>query len=213
MGKHFLSPLFAPQAVAVFGATDRENAVGHIVFKNMLESGYRGQLFAINPKHQKVQGQPAFATLKETGQHIDLAVITTPAKTVPDIMEECGEQGVKTAVIISAGFRETGKVGAKLEKQVCQIAERYGIRFMGPNCLGIMRPSIGLNATFNKGSARAGSLALVSQSGALCTAVIDWAQLNDVGFSSVVSMGISADIDFGEVLDFLASDPQTGSII
>jgi acetyltransferase len=213
MGKHFLSPLFAPQAVAVFGATDRENAVGQIVFKNMLESGYRGQLFAINPKHQKVQGQPAFATLKDTGQHIDLAVITTPAKTVPDIMEECGEQGVKTAVIISAGFRETGKVGAKLEKQVLQIAQRYGIRFMGPNCLGIMRPSIGLNATFNKGSARAGSLALVSQSGALCTAIIDWAQLNDVGFSSVVSMGISADIDFGEVLDFLASDPQTGSII
>jgi acetyltransferase len=213
MGQHFLSPLFLPKSVAVFGASDRENTQGQVVFRNMLEGGYQGALYAINPKHQKVQGQTAYASLKEIGTHVDLAIIATPARHVPEILEACGDQDVRAAVILSAGFREAGKVGAKLEKQILQIAKRHGIRLLGPNCLGIMRPSLGMNATFSKAHSIPGSLALVSQSGALCTAILDWAEINGVGFSSVVALGGSADLDFGEILDFLAADPHTGSII
>jgi acetyltransferase len=132
---------------------------------------------------------------------------------VPEIIEACGERGVKAAVVLSAGFGETGPAGRALEQRVLEIARRRGVRLVGPNCLGIMRPSIGLNATFGKGGASAGNLALVSQSGALCTAILDWAQPNDVGFSSIISMGATADVDFGEILDFLVSDPQTESIL
>jgi acetyltransferase len=213
MSQHFLNPLFLPSSVAVFGASERPDSVGQIVFKNMLEGGYKGRLYPINPKHEQIQGQNAYESLKVIHEPVELAVITTPAHTVPDIMDQCGEHGVKSAIIISAGFREVGSAGLKLEQKTTRIAKRYGIRFLGPNCLGIMRPMIGLNATFNNGNAKPGNLALVSQSGALCTAVLDWAEYNDVGFSSVVSMGISADVDFGEVLDFLASDPKTDSIL
>ncbi len=147
------------------------------------------------------------------GQPVELVVIATPPQTVPGIIEECGLHGVKAAVIITAGFGEVGAEGAALERQLLENARRYGIRLIGPNCLGIMRPSIGLNATFNKGAANVGNIALISQSGALCTAILDWANRNDVGFSSVVSMGSSTDVDFGEILDFLVSDPNTRSIL
>lgn len=213
MAEHYLKRLFEPTSVAVFGASDREGSVGALVFKNMLEGGFKGELYAMNPKHETVQGQKAYASLAALRKPVDLAVIATPAHTVPAIIEDCGEQGVKYAVILSAGFREVGPEGRKLEKVVLEMARRYGIRFVGPNCLGIMRPSIGVNATFNKGSAAPGRLALVSQSGALCTAILDWAGPNGVGFSSVISTGISADLDFGEVLDYLVADPQTESIL
>jgi acetyltransferase len=213
MSKHYLNPLFSPQSVAVIGASDRPESVGGVIFKNMLESGYQGKLFAINPRHAAIQGQHAYPDIESTGEMIDLAVIATKAHTVPEIIEACGRHGVKAAVILSAGFGEGGPEGRALEKQVLEIARRYGIRLVGPNCLGVMRPTIGLNATFNKGGARPGNLALVSQSGALCTAILDWAQPNDVGFSSIISMGTSADVDFGEILDYLVSDPQTESIL
>ncbi len=213
MSQHYLSSLFTPQSVAVFGASDRPNSVGQIVFQNMLESGFKGKLFAVNPKHETVQDQPAYSNIRDIDEHVELAVITTPAHTVPGIIEQCGEAGVKAAIIISAGFREVGESGLKLERAVVENARRYGMRFIGPNCLGVMRPSIGLNATFNNGGATGGSLALVSQSGALCTAILDWAKSNDVGFSSVVSTGISADVKFGDILDYLESDPRTDSIL
>jgi acetyltransferase len=160
-----------------------------------------------------VQGRRAYASISEIEDEIELVVIATPPQTVPDIIEECGKHGVKAAVIITAGFGEIGAEGQELERRLLENAKRYGIRLVGPNCLGVMRPSIGLNATFNKGGANAGNLALISQSGALCTAILDWAQVNDVGFSSVVSMGSSADVDFGETLDYLVSDPQTQNIL
>lgn len=213
MGQHYLKPLFAPQTVAVFGASDRADSVGQLVFRNMLQSGFQGALYAINPKHEQVQGCKSYASLFQISDTVELAVIATPAQTVPDIIEDCGKHGVKAAVIISAGFAETGAAGQALEKTVLENARRYGIRLLGPNCLGIMRPGIGLNATFNKGGANTGNLAFVSQSGALCTAILDWAQSNDVGFSSVVSMGSSADVDFGEILDYLISDQQTQNIL
>jgi acetyltransferase len=213
MGQHFLKPLFSPDSVIVFGASERADSVGQIVFNNMLQSGYKGALYPVNPKHELVQGCKTYASLSEIGEAADLAVIATPPQTVPDIIEDCGKHGVRAAVIITAGFSETGATGLALEHAVLENARRYGIRLLGPNCLGIMRPGIGLNATFNKGSANTGNLAFVSQSGALCTAILDWAQTNDVGFSSVVSLGSSADVDFGEILDYLISDPQTQNIL
>jgi len=213
MSKHYLTPLFAPKSVAVFGASDRVDAVGQIVFQNMLESGFQGALYPVNSKNAEVQGHKAYASISAIEEKVELVVIATPPQTVPSIIEECGKHGVKAAVIITAGFGEIGPEGKELERQVLENAKRYGIRLVGPNCLGVMRPNIGLNATFNKGGANVGNLALVSQSGALCTAILDWAQMNDVGFSSVVSMGSSADVDFGEILDYLVSDPDTQNIL
>ncbi len=213
MSQHYLNSLFSPKSVAVFGASDRIDSVGQIVFQNMLESGFKGALYPINAKNPEVQGHKAYSAISKIEGPVELVVIATPPQTVPDIIEECGKHGVKAAVIITAGFSEAGPAGVALERAVLENAGRYGIRLIGPNCLGIMRPDIGLNATFNKGGANTGHLAFISQSGALCTAILDWAQANDIGFSSVVSMGASADVDFGEILDYLVSDPQTHSIL
>ncbi|CAH1088196.1 putative Acetyl-CoA synthetase (ADP-forming) alpha and beta chains [Candidatus Nitrotoga sp. 1052] len=213
MGKHYLSALFSPKSVAVFGASDRLDSVGQIVFQNMLGSGFNGLLYPVNPKHAEVQGKRAYVSIADIGEPVELVVIATPPRTVPCIIESCGIHGVKAAVIITAGFGEAGHEGEALEKELLETARRYGIRLIGPNCLGIMRPSIGLNATFNKGGANTGNIAFVSQSGALCTAILDWAQSNDVGFSSLVSMGSSIDVDFGEILDYLVSDADTHSIL
>jgi acetyltransferase len=213
MSQHHLKTLFSPKSVAVFGASDRVDSVGQIVFQNMLQSGFQGKLYPINPSHAEVQGCKAYTTISQIDESVELAVIATPAQTVPDIIEQCGLHNVKAAVIITAGFGESGEAGKALELEVLEIAKRYGIRLIGPNCLGVMRPDIGLNATFNKGNAISGNIAFISQSGALCTAILDWANANDVGFSSVVSMGASVDVDFGEILDYLISDTQTRSIL
>ena len=213
MGKHYLTRLFEPRSVAVFGASDRQGAVGTRVFANLLEAGFKGEVYAINPKHAEVQGRRAYPDIQTVDKPVDLAVITTPASTVPGIVDACGEHGIRAAVILSAGFRESGPQGVKLEKALAQNARRHGLRFLGPNCLGIMRPRGGLNCTFNTGTASPGNIALVSQSGALCTAILDWAAADGVGFSTVISTGISADLDFGEILDFLVHDPQTHSIL
>lgn len=213
MSQHRLKPLFSPKSVAVFGASDRVDSVGQIVFQNMLQSGYQGALYPINPVRAEVQGCRAYATLAQIAEPVELAVIATPAHTVPDIIEECGKHLVKAAVIITAGFGEAGEAGKALEAAVLKNAQLYGIRLIGPNCLGVMRPDIGLNATFNKGSAIPGNVAFVSQSGALCTAILDWASTQDIGFSSVISMGSSVDVDFGEILDYLISDVKTQSIL
>jgi acetyltransferase len=213
MGQHYLSSLFSPRSVAVIGASNRPDSVGGVIFKNMLQSGYQGKLFAVNPNHAEIQGQRGYASIEQIGEPVDLAIIATKAAMVPDIIEACGKHGVRAAVILSAGFSEAGPQGVALERTVLENARRHGVRLIGPNCLGIMRPAIGLNATFSNGGAKAGKLALISQSGALCTAILDWAHPNDVGFSSVISMGGSADVDFGEILDYLVSDAQTESIL
>jgi acetyltransferase len=179
MGQHYLKPLFAPKSVAVFGTSDRVDSVGQIVFQNMLQSGFQGDLFAINPRHTDVQGCKAYSCLSQINGPVDLAVIATPPETVPNIIDECGKHNVKAAVIITAGFGEIGEAGKALERRVLENARRYNIRLIGPNCLGVMRPEIGLNATFNKGNANVGNLAFVSQSGALCTAILDWAKSNN----------------------------------
>jgi acetyltransferase len=213
MGVHYLHRLFAPKSVAVIGATARADSVGHRVFTNLLDAGFNGELIAVNPKYTEVGGKPCYPSIKAVGKPVDLAVVVTPAKSVAALVRECGESGVRGAVVISAGFREAGPQGVRLEEEVVEAASRYGVRIIGPNCLGTMRPSIGLNATFSHNAALPGDLALVSQSGALCTSILDWALSNHVGFSVIVSMGGSADVDFGEVLDYLAVDPDTKSIL
>ena len=213
MNTHYLASLFTPKSVVLFGASDRIDSVGGVVFKNLLTSGFKGRIYAINPKRDEVQGEKAYSTLDEIDEVVDLAVVATPAHSIPAIVEACGERGIRMMLILSAGFRETGVEGRKLEDRVTQMTRRYGIRLMGPNCLGIIRPDKGLNITFGNNNAAPGNLAFVSQSGAICTAILDWAEENDIGFSTVVSTGVAADLDFGDYLDYLVSDPRTKAIL
>ncbi|TVO65759.1 bifunctional acetate--CoA ligase family protein/GNAT family N-acetyltransferase [Denitromonas ohlonensis] len=210
--KHYLTPLFEPKSVGVIGASERETAIGGVLIRNMLDAGFKGKIFAINPKHDKVHGVKCYKSVEDVPQRLDLVVIATAAQKVPAIIDSCGRAGVKAAIVLSAGFSETGPRGAALERSVMDTARRHKIRLLGPNCLGIMRPDLGLNATFAHGRALPGSIGLISQSGALCTAILDWARPNNVGFSAVVSLGSSRDVDFGEALEFMISDPRTESI-
>ena len=213
MNTHYLTSLFTPESVVLFGASSKTDSVGGVVFHNLLTSDYSGRIYAINPRHKEVKGQKAYSSLDDIEARIDLAVVATPARSIPAIVEACGERGIKMMLILSAGFRETGAEGRRLEDRVTQLVSRYGIRLMGPNCLGIIRPDTGLNITFGNNTAQPGNLALVSQSGAICTAILDWAEMNHIGFSAVVSTGIAADLDFGDYLDYLVSDPHTKSIL
>jgi acetyltransferase len=215
MGPLVLDRMFAPRGIAVFGASDRMDSVGGRVLQNLVASGFAGQLYPINPKRETVAGKKCYPRIADIHGVIDLAIIATPAASVPEIIHECGEHGVRAAVVHSAGFTEgvEKSVGVELERAMLAEARRYHMRLIGPNCLGIIRPSSRLNATFSRNDARPGPLALVSQSGALCTAILDWAESHNVGFSAVVSLGETADIDFGDMLDYLALDPQTQSIL
>ncbi|MBV2090360.1 MAG: bifunctional acetate--CoA ligase family protein/GNAT family N-acetyltransferase [Candidatus Thiodiazotropha sp. (ex Ctena orbiculata)] len=213
MQSHYLTPLFSPKSVAMFGASERENSVGEVVFRNLISCGYKGAIYPINPKHEEIQGIKAYKSIDEIGKPVELVVVATPAKTIPAIVEACGLHGVKTMIILSAGFRESGSAGLRLEERVVEVAKEFGIRFIGPNCLGLIRPDQGINITFGNNNAKPGNLALVSQSGAICTAILDWAETNDIGFSTVISTGISADLDFGDYLDYLVADPKTDSIL
>lgn len=213
MEKHNLSQLFNPDSVAVIGASDRAHSVGRLVFENILNGKYSGQIFPVNVNHSQVQGHLAYSTINQIKQNIDLAIITTPAQTVPDIIKQCGEKGVKGVLIISAGFSETGEPGLKLEREILQLAQQYGIRLIGPNCLGLIRPPTNLNATFDNNNALPGKIAFVSQSGAIIAAVLDWAFDKKIGFSTIVSLGNACDLDFGEILDFLALDQETDTIL
>lgn len=213
MRPHYLTSLFNPSAIAVIGASERVHSVGMKVFKNLLAGNFLGAIYAVNPKHKKVQGQACFASIREISQPVDLVIITTPAQVVPEVIAECGEKGVRTAIIISSGFSETGIAGKVLEQSLLDTAHRYRIRLIGPNCLGVMRPVIKMNATFDNNFALPGRLAFVSQSGALSAAILDWAMEKGIGFSTLVSLGNSVDIGFGDVLDYLATDPNTESIL
>ena len=213
MGPHYLQHFFTPNSVAIVGASERENSVGYRLLLNMQEAGFSGGLYPINPKHEQLLGLKAYPDLHAVPEDLDLVVIATPAPTVPCILRQCGDKGVSSVIIISAGFGELGAEGQRLQQEILGIAHRYSIRIIGPNCLGVIRPSGQLNATFGDGIVKDGSLALLSQSGAVCTAILDWAKVQDIGFSTVVSMGGAADIDFGEVLDYLATDSKTTGIL
>ena len=211
--QHYLTTLFEPKSVAVIGASERENSVGNVIFKNILDSGYKGRLYAINPKHETILGVQAYKSIEEISARVELAVVATRPQSVPDIVEQCGRSGIKNIIVITSGFSEAGHSGAALERKMMEIARSYNVRVLGPNCLGIIRPELGLNATFARVTANVGNLALVSQSGAMCSSVLDWAKSNRVGFSSVISLGSTADVDFGEILDYLIYDNRTHYIL
>lgn len=213
MRKHYLQKVFEPQSVAVVGASEREASVGAQVLRNMREGGFQGALYPVNPKHDEIQGLPAYYSIADIDHPVDLVVIAIPAPAIPNVMRQCGEHGVGAVVVLSAGFAETGPRGLALQNEIVDIARTYDIRLVGPNCLGVIRPKVGLNATFAKSGADAGHVALVAQSGAFCTALLDWADSSGFGFSAVASLGATADIGFGDVLDYLAVDPHTRSIL
>jgi acetyltransferase len=198
--RHPLDVLFRPRSVAVIGATEQAGSVGRTVLWNLISSPFGGTVYPVNPKRASILGIRAYPTLAAIGDPVELAVIVTPASTVPGVMAECAAAGVRGAIIISAGFRETGAAGADLERTVLDIARAARIRVVGPNCLGVMNPARGFNATFAAGIAAAGNVGVLSQSGALLTAVLDWSAGEGVGFSSVVSLGSMVDVGWGDVI-------------
>jgi acetyltransferase len=205
--------MFNPKAVALIGATDKEGTVGEATLKNLLIGKGKHTVYPVNPSHDVVAGLKCYPNLAAIPEHVDLAIIATPAKSVPEVVEECGKAGVEGVVIISAGFREIGPEGVKLEEEIKGIRSKYGLRLLGPNCVGFARPSIHLNATFLRDTPEQGSIAFISQSGALGSAILDWATVSHVGFSLFASMGSMLDLDFGDLIDFLGTDPNTRSII
>ena len=211
--RHYLSSLFSPQSIAVVGASEREQSVGGALFANILNGGFRGRLYAVNTRHDQVFGQPVARSLEDIGARVDLAIIATPARTTPALIEQCARIGIPNAIIVATGFAESGASGALLERRVREIARAGNVRILGPNCLGILRPEQKLNAAYTRIPAHAGDLALVSQSGAMCSAVMDWAAGDGVGFSSVISLGGTLDLDFGEILDYLVHDDRTRHIL
>ncbi|GIT91548.1 acetyltransferase [Jannaschia pagri] len=211
-GVHPLRPLFDPKGVVIVGASPRSASVGgHLVRK--LTAQFAGPVYLLNPKHRSIDGQSCFPDVASLPGPVDLAVIASPAATVPDILADCARAGICQAVVISAGFGEAGDAGRALEARVRDVARVHGIRFVGPNCVGLQRPSSGLDASFLRSMPPAGRLGLVSQSGAICSAIVDWAGPNDLGFSSIISLGNGADVGFGEAISFLAADPQTDAIL
>jgi acetyltransferase len=212
-GDNPLNYIFTPKTVAVIGATENAGSVGRTVLWNLISNPFGGVVFPVNPKRPSILGIKAYPSISAVPEKVDLAVIVTRANFVPDIMAECVEAGVKSAIVISAGFKELGAPGEELERQILEHARRGGIRVIGPNCLGVMNPISGLNATFGGVMARPGNVAFISQSGALCTAVLDWSIREQVGFSAFVSIGSMLDVDFGDLIDYVGNDPRTQSIV
>jgi len=209
---HPLDSLFMPQSVAVIGASERQGSVGRSVLWNLLSSPFGGTVFPVNAKRPSVLGIKAYPSVKDLPDKVDLVVVTTPADTVPDIIAESVEVGIPSAIVISAGFKEFGEHGKELERQISQII-RGKMRLIGPNCLGVMNPIRGLNATFAHTVARPGNVAFISQSGALCTAVLDWSLRENVGFSGFVSVGSMLDVNWGDLIDYFGGDPRTQSVV
>jgi len=211
--RHPLDVIFKPRSVAVIGATEKSGSVGRAVLQNLIATPFGGPVFPVNPKRSAVMGIKAYASIAEVPDEVDLAVLVTPASSIPSLVGDCVDAGVKGAIVISAGFKEVGKEGAKLEDELIKQAKRGRMPVIGPNCLGVMSPVSGLNATFAATMAPKGKVGFISQSGALCTAVLDWALTEDVGFSNFISIGAMADVGWGDLLTYLGQDPNTASIV
>src|SRR5215212_8367618 len=208
-----LDAIFRPETVTVIGATDRPGSVGRTIMWNLVSSPFGGTVFPVNSRRPSVLGIKAYPSVSEVPVRVDLAIIVAPAPAVPGIIGECVEAGVEGAIIISAGFRETGPEGAQLEGRVLEEATRGRMRIVGPNCLGVMKPPTGFNATFAGAIARPGNVALLSQSGALLTAILDESFMENVGFSALVSVGSMMDVGWGDLIYYLGDDPDTKSIV
>jgi acetyltransferase len=212
-GKQPLDVFFSPKTVAVIGATENPGSVGRTLLWNLVTHPFGGTVYPVNPKRPSVLGIKAYKSISEIPEDIDLAVVVTPPPSIPGIIKECGENGVRGAIVISAGFKEIGAEGAALEQKLLQEARAANIRIIGPNCLGVMSPLSGLNATFATTIAQPGSVGFISQSGALCTAVLDWSLKEMVGFSAFVSVGSMVDVGWGDLIYYLGNDPKTRSIV
>ena len=212
-GKQPLDVFFSPKTVAVIGATENPNTVGRTLLWNLMSHPFGGTVYPVNPKRPNVLGIKAYKSVSEIPEQVDLAVVITPPPTIPGIIKECGENGVRGAIVISAGFKEIGAEGAALEQKLLEEARAANIRIVGPNCLGVMSPLSGMNATFATTIARPGSVGFISQSGALCTAVLDWSLKELVGFSAFVSVGSMVDVGWGDLIYYLGNDPKTRSIV
>ena len=208
-----LDKIFNPKSIALVGASDEEGSVGYTLMKNLTESGYKGNVYPVNIRKSNILGFKVFQTVNQLPETVDLSIIATPAKTVPKIVEQCGKAGILGIIIISAGFKEIGLEGKSLEEKILKIKNKYNLRIVGPNCLGIIRPSIHLNATFTSRMPKHGNIAFISQSGALGTAIIDWAIHQNIGFSNFVSVGSMIDVGFGDLIDYFGTDPTTRSIL
>jgi len=208
-----LDIIFSPKTVAVIGATEKAGSVGRTVLWNLVSTPFGGTVFPVNPKRHSVLGIKAYPTIARVPEPVDLAVIATPAATVPEVIQECVDAGVKGAIILSAGFKESGAAGAVLEQKILEQARRGKMRIIGPNCLGVMRPRTGLNATFASAMARSGNVGFISQSGALCTSILDWSFRENVGFSAFISIGSMLDVGWGDLIYYLGDDPHTQSIV
>lgn len=210
---HPLDGIFHPQSVAIIGAKDTVGSVGRTLLVNLIASKQPRKVYPINPKRSEVLGLKSYPTINDVPERIDLAIIVTPAKTVPDLVKECVDAKVKGLIIISAGFKELGSDGASLEAQILQNIAGTDLRIIGPNCLGVMLPAIELNASFAKGMALTGNIAFMSQSGAMCTAVLDWSHTEQVGFSAFISIGSMIDVSWGDLIRYFGADPNTQSIL
>ncbi len=211
-GKLSLAPLLKPNNVAVIGATEKPGSVGRTILTNLITNPFGGTIFPVNPKRPNVLGIKAYSSILDVPDTVDLAIVVTPAPTVPKIIEQCVQAGIPSAVIISAGFKEVGEEGVALEQQIIEAA-RGKMRIIGPNCLGVMMPRYGLNGTFAGAIAQPGQVAFISQSGAICTAVLDWSFDENVGFSAFISIGSMLDVGWGDLIYYLGDDPHTRSIV
>ncbi|QIT56670.1 bifunctional acetate--CoA ligase family protein/GNAT family N-acetyltransferase [Aquisalimonas sp. 2447] len=213
MGTHYLERFFQPRSIAVIGASETPGSVGAQVLDNLVDGSFRGTILPVNPHHRRVRELPCVSRVQALAETPDLAVICVPPRAIHQVVEDCGRKGVRAALILAAGLGEPGTGVKRVEQSVMMTARRHGIRIIGPDWVGLMRPHLGLNATFSRSHALPGQLALVSQSGALTSAVLDWADSRRIGFSAVCSLGDTTDVDYGDVLDYLALDPDTRSIL
>jgi len=214
MNIHKLNNIFDPQRIALVGVTTNPNSVSGKVLINLVSGGFRGVVYPVNPENEAVMGIPCYPDILSLPKVPDLAIICTPAEKVPQAVRECGEKGIRGIIVMSAGFRETGEEGRKLEEEVTEAIRSFeGMRVIGPNCLGIIVPALKLNASFASGMPKPGNIAFISQSGALCTSVLDWAMEGKIGFSQFVSIGNSIDVEFGDLIDYFGEDENTRCII
>ncbi len=208
-----LDKLFRPASIALFGVSPRRGSIGFVLARNLKRAGFKGTLMRVNPHHREIGGEKVYPGVESLPDTPDLAVIATPPATVPSLIAALGARGTRGAVVITAGFAELGEHGRALQQQALEAAQPHLLRLVGPNCVGIMVPALGLDASFSHLPALGGELGFVSQSGAMITAVLDWAAPRGIGFSHVVSLGDMADVDFGDMLDYLALDPATRAIL
>lgn len=208
-----IEKIFNPESIVLVGVSEKERSVGYGLFKNLLDAGFQGKVYGVNPKISNLHGQKIYNSVKEIEDKIDLAVIAVPMNIVPSVIRECAQKGIMGAIIISAGGKEVGEAGREMEKEIVREAGRVGMRVIGPNCLGIVIPHLGINASFTAAVPSKGHMAFISQSGELCTAIMDWAGREKVGFSHVASIGDMVDVDFGDIIDYLGDDVNVRSVL